>query len=296
MKIVVAGSSGLIGRALVTALRADGHEVLRLVRRPSTAPDEISWDPEKPLDVSKLTGVQAAVNLAGAGVGDKRWTNEYKRVLIDSRLRSTHTLATALAALDPRPGVLLNASAIGYYGEGSEAVLDETAPAGSDFLAQLCLRWEAATAPAETAGIRVVHARTGLVVSADGGAWARMFPLFKLGLGGKLGSGKQWWSPISLLDEVRAWQFLLTAAGVAGPVNLTGPEPLTNAGVTAVMGQVLHRPTLLPAPAFGMRLLLGEFAAEPLRSQRVVPVVLQRAGFAFTHPTVEAAVRAALAA
>lgn len=296
MKIVAAGSSGLIGQALVQALRAEGHHVVQLVRREPSGPDEIRWDPSKPLDPGKLDGVHAAVNLAGAGVADKRWSHAYKRVLIDSRLQTTHTLATALAKLDPAPKVLVNASAIGYYGEGGEAVLDETAPAGSDFLAQLCVRWEASTNPAEAAGIRVVHARTGLVVSADGGAWGRMFPLFTLGLGGRLGSGKQWWSPISIKDEVRAWQFLIDAAEISGPVNLTGPEQLTNAEVTAVMGRVLHRPAVLPAPPFGMRLLLGEFAEEPLRSQRVVPNVLKRAGFSFRHPTVEAAIRAALAA
>jgi hypothetical protein len=204
-------------------------------------------------------------------------------------------LATALAALDPKPAVLINASAIGYYGDGGEEILEENSPAGSDFLAQLCVRWEAAATPAEAAGIRVVRARTGLVVSATGGAWRRMFPLFKLGLGGKLGSGRQWWSPIALADEVRAFQFLLTAQ-VSGPVNLTGPEQMTNAGVTAVMGRVLHRPTVLPAPALGLRLALGEFAAEPLRSQRVAPRALLAAGFTFTHPTVESAIRAALAA
>ena len=295
MRVVVAGSSGLIGKALVGALRADGHEVRRLVRRAVSAPDEIGWDPTQPLDPAQLTGVQAAVNLAGAGVGDKRWTPAYKQLLVDSRVRSTDALAAALAALDPTPAVLVNASAIGYYGDGGDAVLDEDSPAGSDFLAQLCVRWETAAEPAEAAGIRVVRARTGLVVSAAGGAWQRMFPLFKLGLGGKLGSGRQWWSPISLTDEVRALQFLLTQP-LHGPVNLTGPEQLTNAAVTALMGRVLHRPTLLRAPAFGLRLVLGEFAAEPLRSQRVVPRALLAAGFTFTHPTVEAAVRAALVA
>lgn len=295
MKVVVAGSSGLIGRALTAALRKDGHDVRCLVRRAPTAGDEIRWDPAQPLDPANLAGVEAAVNLAGAGVGDKRWTLAYKRVLIDSRLRATHTLATALAALEPKPSVLINASAIGYYGEGGEEILDENSPAGSDFLAQLCVRWEAAATPAEVAGIRVVRARTGLVVAAAGGAWGRMFPLFKLGLGGKLGSGRQWWSPISLADEVRALQFLLTAP-VSGPVNLTGPEQMTNAGVTAVMGRVLHRPTVLPAPALGLRLALGEFAGEPLRSQRVAPQALLAAGFTFTHPTVESAIRAASAA
>jgi hypothetical protein len=293
MKVVVAGASGLIGRALVDSLRSDGHDVLRLVRRGPRGSDEIGWDPGQPLDPTKLTGVGAAVNLAGAGVGDKRWTESYKRVLIDSRLRATHTLATALAALTPPPQALVNASAIGYYGDGGDRVLDESSPAGSDFLAQLCLRWEAATAQAEAVGIRVAHARTGLVVARGGGAWARMFPLFKLGLGGKLGPGTQWWSPISLFDEVRALRFLLDEP-ISGPVNLTGPEPLTNAAVTAVMGRVLHRPTLLPAPALGLRLLLGEFGSEPLRSQRVLPKVLLSTGFKFVHPTVEGAIRAAL--
>ncbi|HEY3605828.1 MAG TPA: TIGR01777 family oxidoreductase [Sporichthyaceae bacterium] len=295
MRIVVAGSSGLVGSALVAALRADGHDVLRLVRREARGDDELRWDPGQPLDPAGLSGVDAAVNLAGAGVGDHRWTDSYKRTLIDSRLSSTHTLATALAAATPRPAVLINASAIGYYGEGGDAELDETSPAGTDFLAGLCERWEAATAPAEAANIRVVHIRTGLVVSKRGGAWARMFPIFRFGLGGRLGSGKQWWSPISLTDEVRAIQFLLSAEQVSGPVNLTGPEQLTNAGVTTVMSRVLNRPALFPAPKIGLRLVLGEFATEPLRSQRVLPRALQAAGFTFTHPTVEAAVRAALA-
>ncbi|HZE67328.1 MAG TPA: TIGR01777 family oxidoreductase [Sporichthyaceae bacterium] len=295
MKVVVAGSSGLVGTALVAALRADGNDVLRLVRREPSGPDELRWDPEQPLDPAGLSGVDAAVNLAGAGVGDHRWTESYKRTLIDSRVRPTHVLATALAALDPRPSALINASAIGYYGEGGDAELDENSPAGDDFLAGLCQRWEAATAPAEAAGIRVVHARTGLVVSRHGGAWARMFPIFRFGLGGRLGSGKQWWSPISMTDEVRAIQFLLTADGVSGAVNLTGPEPMTNAGVTTVMSQVLNRPALFPAPRFGLRLVLGEFGSEPLRSQRVLPRKLTAAGFTFTHPSVESAVRAALA-
>ncbi|HEY2833626.1 MAG TPA: TIGR01777 family oxidoreductase [Sporichthyaceae bacterium] len=294
MKVVVAGSSGLIGTALVAALRADGHEVLRLVRRAPGGADELQWDPDQPLDPAGLAGVTAAVNLAGAGVADHRWTESYKRTLVDSRLATTHTLATALAAVQPRPGVLINGSAIGYYGEGGDTELDENSPPGNDFLAELCQRWEAATTPAAAAGIRVVCIRTGLVVSRHGGAWGRMFPIFRFGLGGRLGSGNQWWSPISLTDEVRAIQFLLTAA-VSGPVNLTGPEPMTNAGVTRVMAEVLNRPALFPAPKFGLRLVLGEFATEPLRSQRVLPRQLTAAGFTFTHPTVEAAVRAAAA-
>jgi uncharacterized protein (TIGR01777 family) len=294
VKVVVAGSSGLIGTALVDALRADGHEVVRLVRRAPSGADELRWDPGQPLDPAGLAGVQAAVNLAGAGVAERRWTESYKRTLVDSRVQTTHTLATALAAVQPRPAVLLNGSAIGYYGEGGDNELDENSPPGDDFLAELCQRWEAATEPAAAAGIRVVCLRTGLVVSRHGGAWGRMFPIFRYGLGGRLGSGKQWWSPISLTDEIRAIQFLLSA-DVSGPVNLTGPEPMTNAGVTRVMAEVLNRPTLFPAPKFGLRLVLGEFATEPLRSQRVLPRKLIEAGFTFTHPTVEAAVRAAAA-
>lgn len=294
MKVVVAGSSGLIGKALVEALRADDHEVVRLVRRPPSAPDEIQWDPQLPLDPRALSGVTAAVNLAGAGIGDKRWTDSYKRTLLDSRVRSTQTLATALAALDPKPSVLVNGSAIGFYGEAGDTVLDERAPAGDGFLAELCGRWEAATEPAQAAGIRVVHARTGLVVAREGGAFERMVKIFKLGAGGKLGSGKQWWSPISLTDEIRALEFALTTPALSGPVNLACPNPLTNAQITSTLGALLHRPTVLPAPRLGLRLVLGEFATEPLRSQRVVPRALIDAGFRFTHEDFEAAAKACL--
>lgn len=292
MKIAVTGSSGLIGTALVDALRTDGHDVLRLVRRVPQGPDEVQWDPEQPLSPAKLDGVEAAVNLSGAGVGDKRWSESYKRTLVDSRVNPTHTLATALAALDPKPKVLLQGSAIGYYGDHGDTPVDETTGPADDFLARLTVRWEAAAAPAEAAGIRVVYLRTGLVVSRNGGAWGRMFPIFRFGLGGKLGNGRQYWSFISLSDHVRAMKFLLTS-DVSGPVNLTGPDPVTNAEVTKAMGKVLHRPTLLPAPAFGLKLVLGEFSTEPLRSQRILPNVLLKAGFEFEHPTIEAAIRAA---
>ncbi|HUR72889.1 MAG TPA: TIGR01777 family oxidoreductase [Sporichthya sp.] len=293
MRIAVAGASGLIGTALVDALRADGHDVLQLVRRAPTHAGEVQWDPDQPLDPALLAGVEAAVCLSGAGVGDKRWSESYKRTLVDSRVHPTHTLATALAALDPKPAVFLSGSAIGYYGDHGESPIDETAGPGDDFLARLTVRWEAAAAPAEEAGIRVAYLRTGLVVSSKGGAWGRLFPIFKLGAGGKLGNGRQYWSFISISDHVRAMQFLLTA-DVSGPVNLTGPEPVTTAEVTRAMGKVLHRPTLLPAPAFGLKLVLGEFSTETLRSQRVLPAVLQKAGFSFEHPTIEAAIRAAL--
>lgn len=295
MKVAVAGSSGLIGTALVEALGREGHEVVRLVRRDLRANDEVRWQPGSPLDPAALTGVDAAVNLAGAGVGDKRWSPAYKKVLLDSRVDTTHTLAVALAALDPRPRVFVAGSAVGYYGaDHGDRVLDESAPAGEDFLARLCVRWEAAAAPAAEAGIRVVHARTGVVLDGSGGAAQRMFPLFKLGVGGKLGSGRQYWSVISLEDQVRALVFLLTADGVAGPVNLTAPEPTTNAKVTQAIGRAMHRPTLVPAPAFAIKAVLGEFAGSVLGSQRVVPKALLAAGFTFRHPDIDAVVRAAL--
>ncbi|MGQ0623517.1 MAG: TIGR01777 family oxidoreductase [Sporichthyaceae bacterium] len=293
MKVVVAGSSGLIGSALVASLKTDGHHVVRLVRRPAKAADELQWDPEQPLDPRSLAGVHAAVNLAGAGVGDKRWSEDYKRALIDSRLRTTHTLATAIAGAEHPPSVFVAGSAVGFYGHSDDRELDENSPPGDDFLAQLCVRWEAAAAPAASAGIRVVHPRTGLVVAREGGAWARMFPLFKLGLGGKLGSGKQYWSFISLRDEVAALRYLLER-DISGPVNLTAPNPVTNAEVTKAMGAALHRPTLFPAPAFALKVVLGEFASEPLGSQRVLPRRLEKEGFTFADPSIDEAIRAAL--
>ena len=295
MKVAVAGSSGLIGQALVEALGRAGHEAVRLVRREPRGKDEVRWSPGSPLDPAALAGVDAAVNLAGAGVGDKRWTPAYKKVLLDSRVGSTQTLATALAALEPKPRVFVAASAVGYYGpDHGDAVLDESSPAGGDFLARLCVQWEAAAGPAAAAGIRVVHPRTGLVLDGSGGAAARMFPLFKVGLGGRLGSGRQYWSCISLADEVRALLFLLTADGVSGPVNLTNPQPVTNAVVTRTLGRTLHRPTLAAAPAFALRAVLGEFAGAVLGSARVVPRALLDAGFAFRHPDIDSVVRAAL--
>jgi uncharacterized protein (TIGR01777 family) len=292
VKIAVAGASGLIGTALVAALSADGHDVLQLVRRVPNHPGEIRWEPDEPLNPAKLNGVEAAVCLSGAGVADKRWNDAYKRTLATSRINPTHTLAAALAALDPKPKVFLSGSAIGFYGETGDTPTDETAAPADDFFARLVLDWEAAAAPAVAAGIRVAYLRTGLVVAGKGGAWGRLFPIFKLGLGGKLGNGRQYWSYISLADHVRAMQFLLTH-DIAGPVNLTAPEPVTNADVTKAMGRVLHRPTLFPVPPFALKLVLGEFGAEPLRSQRIVPNVLQKAGFTFEHPTIEAAIRAA---
>jgi uncharacterized protein (TIGR01777 family) len=294
MRVAVTGASGLIGSALVPHLRSVGHDVVRLVRRPAAAPDEITWDPKAgTVDLDRLAGTDAVVHLAGAGVGDHRWTDAYKREILDSRVDSTHTIVRAITALDPKPRVLVSASAIGWYGDTGDRTVDETTPAGSGFLADVVRAWEAAAAPAEAAGIRVVHPRTGLVVAKEGGAWARMFPLFKFGLGGKLGSGRQYWSWISLRDELCALQFLLEQDHISGPVNLTGPAPATNAEVTAAMGRVMGRPTILPAPAFALKAVLGEFSSEVLGSIRAVPTVLEQAQFRFQDPTVESAIQTA---
>jgi uncharacterized protein len=297
MKIVVTGASGLIGSALVPALRADGHEVVRLVRRPPQAADEARWDPKAgTVDADGLAGVEAAVHLAGAGIGDRRWTESYKRELRESRTTGTATLSKALAALTPRPKVLLSASAIGWYGDTGVRAVDETAEPGSGFVPEMAQAWEAATAPAEQAGLRVVHLRSGLVVSARGGAWGRrLLPIFNLGLGGRLGSGQQYWSFVSLADEVRAIRFLLAADGIRGPVNITAPYPVTNAEMTRTMGQVMHRPAVLWVPAAAIRLGLGEMAADVLGSIRVLPRRLLDAGFAFRHERFADALRAARA-
>jgi uncharacterized protein (TIGR01777 family) len=297
MKVAITGASGLIGTALVPHLRSVGHEVLRLVRRPSGAPDEVTWDPAAgSIDLAGLQGVDGVVHLAGAGVGDHRWSDDYKREILDSRVDGTHTIARAMAELENRPRVLVSASAIGFYGETGDRVVDESSPAGTGFLADVVQAWEAAAYPAADAGIRVVHPRTGLVVAKDGGAWAKLFPLFRYGLGGKLGPGTQYWSWISLRDEVCALQFLLEQEHVTGPVNLTAPIPVTNAEVASVMGKVMSRPTILPAPAFALKAVLGEFSSEVLGSARVVPTALLDAQFVFQDTTIESAIRTALAA
>lgn len=293
MKIAITGSTGLIGSALVRALRGDGHEVLRLVRAQPRQPDEVRWDPTGgDVDVERLHGVDAAVHLAGAGVGDRRWTDSYKRTIRDSRVLGTRTLSRALASLAPRPAVLLCGSAIGWYGDTGTEAVDEGAASGDTFLAGVVREWESATSAAEEAGIRVVHPRTGLVMAESGGALGRMMPIFRLGLGGKLGTGRQFWSWITLQDEVRAAQFLLTADDVTGPVNLTAPEPVTNAEVTSALARALHRPAVVPVPEPALRLALGEFAGEVLMSQRVLPRRLLESGFEFSHPDIDSAAHA----
>jgi uncharacterized protein len=294
MRIAITGSSGLIGTALSDSLRQDGHRVTRLVRRPARAPGEVEWDPLRQyVDVDGLAGCDAVVHLAGAGVADHRWTAAYKRTLRDSRVLGTTAVAEAVAALDTPPHTLLVGTAIGYYGETGDRITDESAPAGTGFLAGLCEEWEQAAAPAAEAGVRTVFARTGLVVSRRGGAWGRLFPVFRAGLGGRLGDGRHYWSHIALHDHIAALRYLLEDAELSGPVNLTAPQPVTNREATAAMARVLHRPAVLPVPAWALRVALGEFAEDVLGSQRVVPARLLAAGFRFAFPTIEDAVRAA---
>ncbi|MEU2436534.1 TIGR01777 family oxidoreductase [Streptomyces rubradiris] len=293
-RIAVAGASGLIGGALVRSLAADGHEVVRLVRRAPEGPDEVRWDPERGrVDAVGLTGCDVVVNLAAAGVGDRRWTPEYKRVLRDSRVLGTAALAEAVASLPEPPRVFVNGSAIGFYGDTGARVVDEDAPPGDGFLAGLCVEWEEAAAPAEEAGVRTVFLRTGLVVARGGGAWGRLFPLFRAGLGGRLGDGRQYWSYIALHDEVAAIRHLIDREDLSGPFNLTAPQPLPNREITAAMGRVLHRPAVCAVPGAVLRAVLGEMAGDVLGSQRVVPKRLLESGFRFAFPGIEEAIRAA---
>ena len=295
MRIGITGASGLIGSALTTHLQQQGHETVAFVRREPRSASEISWRPGTDLDPGRLSGLDAIVHLAGAGVGDKRWTDSYKEVIRSSRVDGTQTIARAMAAADDGPRVLVSGSAIGYYGDTGDRLTDETGPQGDGFLAGVVRDWEAAAAPAVDAGVRVAFARTGLVVSSDGGAWQRLFPIFRAGLGGKLGSGKQYWSAISLTDEVRALTWLLNN-DVGGPVNLVGPHPVTNAEVTRVMGEVLGRPTILPVPGFALKAVLGEFAEDTLASQRIDPAVLRSHGFTWLQPDIRAMIATARAA
>ncbi len=297
MHVGITGASGLIGTALTSHLRANGHDVTAFVRRPPTV-GEISWDPASGrLEPTDLESLDAIVHLAGAGIGDHRWTDEYKRTLMNSRVDGTTLIAETLARLgDDGPRVLLSGSAIGYYGARGDEILTEQSDSGTGFLADICRAWEASTTAASDTGRRVAHLRTGIVLSPEGGALKKMLPLFKLGAGGRFGSGDQWMSWISIDDEVRAIEHLLTA-DIEGPVNLTAPNPVTNGQFADTLGDVLGRPTFLPVPKFGPKLLLGSELADALLfdGQRVQPEVLQNAdGFSFSHADLTSALRAVL--
>jgi len=292
LTVAVSVSSGLIGSALLERLRQDGHTVVPMVRRPAKD-GEIHYDPRNGvLDPESLVGVDAVVHLAGAGIGDRRWTDRYRREILESRTLSTSLIAEAMASVASRggPRVLLSGSAIGFYGATGDEELNERSTAGDGFLADVCRAWEAATSPAEDAGVRVVHLRTGIVLSPRGGALKKLLPLFRFGLGGRMGSGRQWQSWISLDDEVGAIVFLLTA-DISGAVNLTAPAPVTNAEFTKVLASTLSRPALVPVPSFGPKLLLGGELADALlfTGQRVLPERLTDAGYSFEHPTLSEA-------
>lgn len=279
-KVAITGASGLIGSALVGDLRAKGHEVLRLVRRPVTSPDEVQWDPKnQSIDINGLSEVNVVINLAGAGVGDKRWSPSYKSEILNSRIDSTTTIAKAVEEL--KPNLFISASAIGWYGETGERAVTETDRGGDDFLAGVCKDWEAAADLAPS--VRTVKMRTGVILDPTGGALGKMLPLFKLGVGGKLGSGKQWWSWITLHDQIRAIEFLMES-DLVGPVNTTSPNPATNSEFTAALARALHRPALLPVPGFTLKAALGGFSSELLGSKKVLSDKLSSAGFTFDYP------------
>lgn len=284
-RVAITGSSGLIGTALVGHLKAEGHTVQRLVRRKPVAPDEVAWDPiAGTVDLAPLEGVDAVIHLAGAGVGDKRWNKKYKAQILNSRLLGTTTIATAVEKL--KPSVFISGSAIGWYGETGNRAVTEGDRAGDDFLASVCKEWEAAADGAPS--VRTVKIRTGLVLDPTGGALGRMMPLFKMGLGGRLGNGKQWWSWITLHDEIKAICFLLEKE-IEGAINLTSPNPVTNSEFTAALARALKRPALFPAPAIALKIALGGFSTEILGSKRVIPQKLIDAGFQFDFPQLPSA-------
>jgi uncharacterized protein (TIGR01777 family) len=294
-RIAITGVTGLIGRALAESLVADGHAVVRVVRDPRSAgTGDVVWDPEGgTIDAAGLEGLDAVVHLAGEPIGASRWTDETRRRIHDSRQRGTDLLARTLAGLERRPGVFVSSSAVGIYGDRGSEQLTEDSSHGDDFLAEVCIAWEQAADPAREAGIRVVHPRTGVVIAKDGPLIDKVELPFRLGVGGKVGSGRQYVPWISLVDEVAALRFLVDRP-LEGAVNLTGPAPATNLELTRALGQVLRRPTLMPIPAFAIRLLYGEMG-ETLAtiSQRVLPTRLLEAGFVFQHTTILAALAAA---
>jgi uncharacterized protein (TIGR01777 family) len=295
MKIVISGASGLIGTQLVAKLSQGGHEVIRLVRR-SPKSGEIQWNPKSgTLDAAALEGADAVIHLSGAGIGDKRWTAGYRKEILDSRTDTTALLAKTIASLSRKPSVFLSGSAIGIYGARNDEQLTEVSTHGTGFLAEVCEQWEAAAKPAVDAGVRTVYLRTGIVLSPKGGALKKLLLLFKLGVGGKFGNGKQWQSWISIDDEIGAIEYLLTA-NVSGAVNLTAPNPVTNAEFTKVLASVLKRPAIVPVPTFAPKILLGGELADALlfTGQRVIPAALNASGYTFKHTTLDSALRSLL--
>ncbi|GAB3594928.1 TIGR01777 family oxidoreductase [Angustibacter peucedani] len=290
MKVVVTGASGLVGQALVPHLRAAGHEVTTLVRRPPQAAHEVRWDPSSSrLDPADLAGVEAAVHLAGAGVGDHRWTDDYKRTILRSRVDSTDLLSRTLAALDPVPRVLVSSSGVDHYPDSDEPMTEQS-PTGTGFLADVTTAWEAAADPARAAGITVSHTRSGLVLSREGGVLQRLRPLIRLGLAGPIGSGRQWWSWITLPDQVRAITRLLDG-DLPGAVNHCAPEPARQRDLMKALARAAHRPAVVPAPTLALRVVVGQFTESIVASHRVLPRRLTEAGFTFTHPDVDSAAR-----
>jgi uncharacterized protein len=294
MRVVVSGSSGLIGQAVVTALRARGDEVTPLVRR-TPRPDEAAWDPPAgSIDAGAIDGADAVIHLAGAGIGDKRWSAGRRHDIVSSRVQSTALLARTLGGINRPPTVLVSASAVGYYGDRGDEELTEESEPGNGFLAEVCRAWEDAAQPASRAGVRVVALRSGVVLSAHGGALARQLPLFRAGVGGRLGTGRQWLSWISLADEVAVIRRALDDPSLQGPVNATAPAPVTNREFTRALGRALHRPAVVAVPGFALRVALGaDFASEMvLAGQRVLPARLIANGFTFAHADVESALAA----
>ena len=297
MDIAITGSRGLVGSALVPALARAGHHPVRLVRGARTRADELGWDPDEgAIDAAGLEGIGAVVHLAGAGIGDKRWTSARKRLILQSRTNGTDVLARALAGLSDKPAVLISASGVDYYGPHGDESLTEASPPGGGFLADVCRQWEDATKPAADAGIRVAHIRTGPVLSADGGLLGRLVPPFRVGLGGRVGTGEQYMSWIALDDHVAAIRHLLTRDDSTGPYNLTAPNPVTNGEFSTTLGRVLHRPTKIPTPLLPLKLRYGGELVDELllTGQRVLPARLGEVGYRFAHPMLEEALRAAL--
>ena len=297
MRILISGSHGLVGEALIKALETGGHEIYRLVRHAPNSEHEIEWSPDRySIAISRIEGFDAVYHLAGESIASGRWDDEKKKKIRESRTKGTKLLSDALANLAQPPKTLISASAIGYYGDRGDELLTETSPPGKDFLADVCVEWEKATDHAKVKGVRVVNTRFGIILDKEGGALAKMLPPFRMGIGGRIGDGKQWMSWIALDDVIGALQFALTNDGLSGPVNFVAPNPVTNAEFTKALGRALSRPTFFPIPAFGVRLAFGEMAdALLLSSQRVRPSRLADSNYQFSYSTLESALRSIFA-